>query len=220
MSDTTNEEIARRLQQVFVNPDVAAKVVEAIVPSNKPKGWSHKASAPYFKEIYGQQMKDIFDALIANPNQDFMYDYKTYAQYGLSSTTTYLRVNQSIRYLLEKMDPDGKYQKFYHEKILIKKERNVGVRICVLPEFRVQTVAEHLAARAVIPKFEGPAWRKKMEDWLEKAQPGDKPFVQEGLALTPEEIQELKDTFIGVRGFICNITSFSIKIVPINEDAI
>jgi len=217
MSDTTNEEIARRLKQVFINPATAAKVVDAIVPSNKPKGWSRKASAPYYKELYASEIKGAFDALMSDPNTDFLYDYKTFESIGISRTTTYIRVNQSMRYLFERMDPDGKYKKFYDEKLRVTKERNVGIRISVLEEFRTNL---SLGPRAILPKSEGPAWKKKMEVFLAEAQPGDDPFVQEGLALNPEEIKEMEDSFIGVRNFLVNITSFSIKIVPINGSAL
>lgn len=212
------DDLHDKITQIFKNPAQAAKVVDAIVQGPRPAGWSRKSMAPYYKELYGQEMKESLDTIMAN-RIDVIYDYETFEKMGMSRNTVYLRVNQSLRYLMERMDPDHKYAKFYRECLQITKERNVGVRISLIPEYRNSQVSE-FKPKPVMPKSEAPLWRRKLEAFLESAQPGDKPFIQEHLALTPEEIKALKESFYGVKGFLVNITSFSVKVVRIDEDAL
>lgn len=209
-----DEELKKEVTHLVKDPVMAAKMVNAVVPSKRPAGWSRRANAPYFKEHFGLEMKATLDTVL-DKKEDVVYDYKTFEAIGMSRTTVYLRVNQSLHYLIEYLDPDGKYRDAWDNKIQITKERGVGVRISLLEHCR-EGYQSNFTPRTVIPKAEMPEWRRKMEKFLETAEPGDK-FYKEGLALPPEEVKELNDSFIGVEGFLVNITSFSIKIVRIDE---
>lgn len=217
MPDEEKQDLKERLAGVFKDPVQAAKIANVLVPSKRPDGWSKFTNAPYFKEVYALEMKSTLDTVVEQ-KQDVIYDYATFESMGMSKSTVYLRVNQSLLYLLKYLDPDGKYANIRHNMIQITKERGVGVRISLLPQYREGFTAE-FQPRAVIPQSEMPLWRKKMEHFLENAQPGAS-FYKEGLALTPEEIKELNDSFMNVSGFIVNITSFSVKIVRIDEEGL
>lgn len=208
------DELKSRMSGIIKDPVMAAKMVNAVVPSKRPAGWGRRSNAPYFKEHYGIEMRDTLDTVL-DKKQDVVYDYKTFEALGMSRATVYLRVNQSIHYVCEYLDPEGKYRDAWDNKIQITKERGVGVRISLLAHCR-EGYQSAFTPRAVVPAAEMPKWRREMEKFLEGAEPGDK-FFKDGLALPPEEVKELNDSFIGVDGFLVNITSFSIKIVRIDE---
>lgn len=202
------------LKRAFKDPETAAKVASVLIPSNKPDGWSKKSNAPYYKEIYAKEIKETLDSVMAT-KQDQLYSYEDFEKLGMSHATVYLRVNQSSRYLMKYMDPKGEYADILMNKVAITKERNVGVRISLLPEYRETATESVFKPRSVIPKSDAPKWRKELEDFLEKAEAGDK-FHKQGLALDPDEIRELNDSFLNVTGFIANITSYEIKIVRVD----
>ena len=209
-----NEDLNSELRRAFKDPETAARVANALVPSSRPDGWSKKSNAPYYKEIYAKEIKDALDSVMAT-KQDMLYSYADFEKLGMSHATVYLRVNQSCRYLMKYMDPEGKYADILMNKVSITKERNVGVRISLLPEYRETGTESVFKPKSVVPKSDDPIWRKKLEEFLENAQPGET-FHKSGLALDPDEIKELNDSFISVQGFIANITSYEIKIVRVD----
>jgi len=209
-----NEDLNSELRRAFKDPETAARVANALVPSSRPDGWSKKSNAPYYKEVYAKEIKDTLDSVMAT-KQDMLYSYADFEKLGMSHATVYLRVNQSSRYLMKYMDPEGKYADILMNKVSITKERNVGVRISLLPEYRETGTESVFKPKSVVPKSDDPIWRKKLEEFLENAQPGET-FHKSGLALDPDEIKELNDSFISVQGFIANITSYEIKIVRVD----
>lgn len=204
-------ELDDKIKKVFLNPQLQRAVVEQAV-SDKPKGWGRKSNAPYFKEIYGLQMRDVVSQMMSD-RQPVLYDYDTYLQkYGYSKETLYLRVNQSLRYLTERLDPDDMFKNFM-EMVDVTRERGLGVLMRIKPEF-VHGPSD-FQPRPVELSAGEPKWKQSMDDWLENSTPESIPFHKEGLALNPEEIKKVELQLEPLVDVLKSITSHSIKLVKI-----
>lgn len=207
-----DEEIKKRLGNIFPDARTASKVVDIVVQgTSRPVNWSRKSNAPYYKEMYAKQLKSEIDKMLSNGN-DIVYRYSTWCtiETKMTTNTLYTRINQSIRYLIDHMDtPDHYYAKWY-ETVRVSREKEVGVIIRFIPGIRCGNL-ENFKADEIQPKEQMPRWRMNLEDWLESSDP--KPFVAENLALTPEEITLFKEQFSNITNVIASVTSASIKVI-------
>jgi hypothetical protein len=90
---------------------------------------------------------------------------------------------------------------------------SVGILISYV--YGIGETADHGTFQAVQVEESNslPAWRVRMEDWLEGDE--EKPFVQENLCLTPNEILALKTQLGGLTSVVASVKSNSVKIVRI-----
>ena len=204
------------IKQVLSNPQHAAKMVDLLV-SKRPQGWGRRSIAPYYNHKYGREMIVVLDEMMRD-KQDKVYNYSHFLEkFGLSKTSLYLRINQSMKYVCERMDtPEHKYARFC-ETITIERKRDVGVMIRFKPEMREGFVSD-FKPQPVMGKEELPVWKEKLDDYLEHAQPGDDPLLIERLALNSQEIASVKASMANLSGVISNVSSYSIKVIKINEE--
>lgn len=213
-NDETNAAIKSRLSAIFPDPATAARVVEAVVHS-RPLGWSRKSNAPYYKEMYAEQMRAEADRMLASGNPlVYRYDKWCTDDTQMSKNTLYTRINQAVRYLVECMDaPDRRYSK-WHDTTRTYRKSGVGVVIEFIPGLRGEDKSG-FKADEIQPRENMPRWKREMEDWLESD--SVTPFSIENLALGPDEIAELKVQFAQLSSVIASIKSSSIKIIRVNE---
>ena len=204
--------MADRLRSMFTNKQVQQKMVEAIV-TNKPVGWGRKSQATYFKEPYALELKKILDDMMST-NKEFCFSYKWFEEtFGLGKDTLYARVYQSMRFLVERLDPDGIYKKFLGERVTVRRERGKGVVLRFQQAY--QQGGPAFEPIEVIPTSEEPKWRQRMNTWLESED--DVPFVQNNIILSPEEITSIEIQLAALDGSIkSSITAHSIKIIKRN----
>lgn len=209
-----NEEIKQKIQSIFVSPEATARAVDAIVLSKKkPSTWSRRSNAAYYGEEYAKQIAKQLDAMMID-RQPRMYKYSEWP--SLQPNTIYLRINQSIRYLLEFLDTDGKYRRFL-QVVKITRERTpiAGVLLRIIAEFQ-EDGSSNFEPTAVIEQREMPKWKQKMENWLDTAEPGGEPFILEGLLLSGDEVKQLKLQFVGLKNIMASISATHIKLLMIN----
>lgn len=202
-----NEQLKTVLQDKFQQE----KVVDLLV-RKRPHGWGRRSVAPYFKEVFGKEAKAVLDEMMES-RQDQVYDYHHFqSKFGINANTLYLRVNQSIMYVVEMMDtPDRKYARFC-QMFTVRRKRGVGVVLEFRPECRDGAVSD-FKPKPVEAVEEQPKWMQRMHKFLEEGEVGET-FLQEKLVLTREEIETLENA-LKVPGVLCNITSYSVKILKI-----
>ena len=185
MSDDTNKQIHDRFKEIFPSPQVAATVTR-LVTSKRPLTWGRKSNSAYYKQSYALEIKKDIDHQLET-KEDIIYSYRIWCEgpHAVSTTTLYLRVNMSIRYLIDKLDVDGKYQAWWDGCSCIQ-ERGMGIRISVTTNRR----GAPMQGTFVQPKEADPLWRRQFDEWIE----GDdtEPFVRERLALSDEEVRQLE----------------------------
>ena len=210
----SDQEIKKEIEKIFVNPNVAARLVN-VATSTKPAGWSHRSNAPYYKRMYALEIQPFIDRMMVD-KQDIIYRYVKWCtvETGISPTTLYFRVNQSIRYLVECMDtPDHKYGQWL-ELVNITRNRDVGVLISYIPGFgKVDGV--QLQPESVTPQSSKPVWVRKMDDWLEDDS-NYEPYVKEGLNLTAQEVVDLKVRIYTLKNIQASINQDRVALIRLN----
>ena len=206
-----NEELKKVADGIFVNPKIAAKIVN-LVTSAKPVGWAHHSNAPYYKALYANELKPFVDKMLED-KQDILYRYSVWCAEptGMSPQTLYIRVNQSIRYLIDFMDDDQHTYASWYEFARVERIRNLGVRISYPPGFG-NSDGVKMVPESVSPKVTKPEWFRKMDEWLED---GDnfEPFVKEGLALSNDEIMDIKIKLSALTNIQSSITEDRVAII-------
>jgi len=123
---TQNESTVKEaVEKLFVNPEQSKAVLAALVPSKRPAGWSRRSRATYYTEEYAMQVKRVLDNILQD-KQDRLWRYEDWKQF--SPTTVYLRINQSLRYLLDYMDADGRYKKLMSTLEIYRDRSAKGIR--------------------------------------------------------------------------------------------
>jgi|ERR1700719_4861 len=179
-----------------------AKVVDLIV-RKKPVGWSRRSYASYYKESYAKWLqKDIDEMMVDRQPRIYRYDMWP----SVSKNSLYLRVNQATAYLLDNLDPEQKYKKFFSELKCKKEPDGIALRLDIVIEGKTSPQAEKF-----IGASDKPAWKIKMDDWIEDST-REEPFFKGGLLLSPEEIKQLELELDG-SGILYSITSREIKLI-------
>lgn len=85
---------------------------------------------PYYKRVFGEEMKLVFDKMEADEQKrDFIYRYSLYPK--LKATSLYLKINQSILYLLDKLDTsDYKYRQLKNMIEVDRTRSKSGIMLC------------------------------------------------------------------------------------------
>lgn len=199
-----DETIQTHFKTMFPSPAVAEGVVNLLL-NPRPAGHSRKSVSPYYKESYARRLKEMID-LNATEQYDIFYSFKDWCADGnKSEKTLYVMVNQSMRYLLDKMDTDKVYAKWYES--VQTHRRPHGIVISYIPE------RSKMRPTLTVPRDLMPAWKVRLEDWIESE--NTEPFVQDNLALNSEDIKKLKDEFGGIRSIQASITARSVKAIKV-----
>ena len=195
----------------LLSPEQQAKVANALVPGRRPKSWGRRSRATYFNLEYATQVKKVIDGMLED-RKDRMFYYSAHSQY--TPNTIYLRINQSLRYLLEEMDVDQKYKKAM-AIIDVKRDRiHKAIRFSIRNEFR-DGESSFIPAE-IVPSVDLPKWKQRIEEWLETSEVGQQ-FSLDRLALSPDEVRDLKLQFIELTSIVSYITSTCIKLVKVKQ---
>lgn len=192
--------------QIVLSSDnpLVAQIVNAVV-KKRPLGWSQRSRAAYYNEKNGKWLLRDIDAMIKD-RKARIYRYSNFP--GLSQTSLYLKINQSFRYILDNLDPDGLYKQF-EESIRITRQANTGVII----RFESTGDADSLEAEVMDSIKSRPKWMDKMDEWLEGED--TKPFIKEGLRLTDEEVAQIKLELSGITSVMAAVDNASVKIMRV-----
>lgn len=201
--NTNNTPVPSTVQITLPSGQVSSRLINAIMPSSKPIGWSKHSTAAYYKEKYALWLKKDIDKMIAT-RQNLVYRYANYK--STSPNALYLRINQAIRYLCDFMDDSNTYKKFL-EDVAIHRERGVGITI------KFDEVLVENTGGEFIDGSKLNSWRKDLDDYLESADTDGQPFYKNGLILNESEIEQLKLELAGLSNIMYSITSGEVKVM-------
>jgi hypothetical protein len=219
----TDDAIRSRLASIFPSEVVREKVIRIVTEKDvvKPHGFGQDSYSPYYKKHYGEQLQRLADEQLKTL-QDIVYDYATFCKpknpNGCSETSLYNRVNMSRRYLLERLDPDGKYQG-WKEITNVRQLGGVGVVISIDPEIKAMMAGntkDTPQPRMAEPIVNKPRWKQQLDDWVESDDTS--PLVIRHLILTPEEQEVIRNELMGDRRIESIVTSSEIRAMKINVD--
>jgi hypothetical protein len=204
------------LRQVIVTPSRMKKMLAAETPSNRPQGWGKRSRSAYYKPFFGAEMKEVFDRITATGKPVYYY-FADARAVGLSSTSLYMRIHHSIKFLLEQMDnEENYYRNLYATSICVRKE--VGVGYCIGPKSGpnafgiVPRSGEELPAALAITR-PPPKWRERLDAFLKDNKTGDE-FCVDGLTLDRIMLRQLEEEFAPLHAtYIWSFTYSKIFIV-------
>jgi len=194
-------------------PDITRKTIQFLA-SKKPANYGASSNAPYYSKLYADEIKKAIDQM-RNDKQDIWWRYKIWCTEGtgISEQTLYNRVNQSLRFLLERMDEDGIYQQ-WREQISVKREPNIGVHIFYKPGFGNNTFVA-LTPDHVPPSETKPIWYRKMLEWIE-GESDEEYFSKENLVLSDQEQQDIHVLLLPFKNiYRWTIDQTSVKIIKV-----
>lgn len=205
------------LREVFKDPIVQNKLVD-LCTSQKPKGWSRKSNAPYYKKYYAEVIKKEIDKMLVD-RVDIIYDYKTFCgdnEELLTKNTLYARINQSLHFLFDCLDPDGIYKTWY-EVVRITQEKGRGISIRFMEEFRLTDTPETgkpiASPKQIMASKDLPFWKRRMDSWLESSD--TIPCVIEPLCLTDDEVTLLREELGSLNTVMAHVENTFIKIMRV-----
>jgi hypothetical protein len=112
---------------------------------------------PYYQEVYAKEMIPVLES-IAKDKKSKKLLMKDYPQYKIN--TLYARVSQSINFILDNMDKEGKYRKIRESfRLERKRDRIIFEYIASMPMDEKLTFHEHSntssyeEVRAIVEKF-------------------------------------------------------------------
>jgi hypothetical protein len=205
-----DQKIKSRIQEIFPDPVVASKVADAVV-HDRPLGWSRRSNTPYYKEVYAKQIQRDADRMIQS-GQSLVYKYDTWcSDGGMSHQTLYNRIYQSIKYLLEQLDPDKVYADWHDRTVRYKS--TVGIKIDWIAGMAKES--QPFSAEVIQPDSNKAKWRMEIDSWLEDSSK-TAPLMVTNLALLPDEMKELIAEFKQLDNIIFEVKSSTIKLVKVN----
>lgn len=191
--------------------EVIKEVVDSREPI-RPKSARAMSRYPYYKERFALEYKVVLDDMISEHDngvkEDRMYWYRDFVD--LRPSTLYLRITQAKQFLLDNMDPEGKYARFC-ELLATKIERGKGIRL-----FYARDVVNGSFFRPtkVVVKEESHTYKDRVHEFLENALSGEKLNIEK-LVLSEEEIQTLDASLVILENIIYKITHKTIFIAKL-----
>lgn len=217
--DDNTKQLTESVKNIFADPDVQKKVVQAIT-TKKPPGWGRKSTAPYYKEPYGKQLQGMADEMMKT-KQMIVFDYERFCYdkrnpSRMSERSLYLRVNQSINFLLNEIDIhiEGHPYAKWHAMVKVRQDDKLGgVTISYVPELvDYEQGTGLLSPKLVSATADIPRWKQAMREWLENDE-DQRPFVKENLLLTKADREEIEAELAGLSNIIADIETDHVSLV-------
>jgi len=178
--------IELKLSEIDKLPEEERTLLNKLVVklSALPNRYKTGSSVPYFKEKYAQQIKVVVDKIAADP------EHKSLLIDALSLNTQksslQQRVFQSLLYLEQRLDPDGKYAELRKNFSVKKHPRGIII----------EWKRDSLLTESIGTPIEQPTWREQLETFIESSVQGATLDIP--LEADEEEMEELRQTLADV----------------------
>lgn len=181
---------------------------EAVNVALRPKIWSGRSTAPYYDKAHAIMAKKILDKLVITPDNESKGLILTATVFGCTAGTVYNKWNQGALYLIENMDtPHGEYRAL-HERLEVSR-RSDGILLSFRKSFNLDAIQVVDVSKSNAGVIVDNTWRIDMEQWLDNPE-ADSIFKREGLHLSPEEQEELENSFSGIESIVYKISGSKI----------
>jgi hypothetical protein len=203
-----SEEI-KKLQESIAKVD-SVKLINTLagdVKSRRPRESRRLLRMTYYRERFAKQMQMIIDDMMKEHKNGIHEDrFFAYAAYEniLNKNSLYLKINQSMSYLKNELDPEGIYNEF-SEIILIKRMAD-GIRISYQRDIVEGTEADLVATKILTAEEQKNVYTEKIDEFLEKGKEGEELLITK-LHLTEEELEKIEAS-------ICQLENIVYKLFP------
>lgn len=182
--------------------------------SLRPKPLGKAKNKPYYRQTYALEFREVFEEFMADKARRIYY-YKDFPKY--SNNTLYLKIMQSREYLLDNLDPEGKYNLF-DQCTYIHKKKGVGVIMEVLLDVLDQQLSVADNTTLITSEFKPQKlnsngdWRDRLDKFLEGEPKYDEQFVADKIALGEEEQRQLEIELCQLDNIAYNISCSKVTV--------
>ena len=169
-------------------------------------------SLPYYKEHYARELIPYLDMMIEQ-NKAIEFKYVNYKHLG--KQTLRLKVYQALLFVVDNLDPEGKYLELKN-KTMVRAMTN-GVRISFIDNLKIPLAGALVENDDEAGSSNTPFWRNKIDEFLANASVGKRLSIS-SLRLTDQEVSDLQASFAGLNGVIANVTNRRIDLFKIDPD--
>lgn len=180
----------------------------------------------YYKRKHAEEIIEVLDAMIATrENYEFLFvDMEAWYK----PETVWLKINQSVKYVIDYMDtPDKKYYKLRQE-IIIHRRSKVGVSLEFIQKISMTDNAPRLIARKMTKEeVVTVQWRANLVKFLESEKPPGEQLIIDDLDLKEEDRETLSEMFADTDEYIVDMSGWPKKLniifdpekqIPRNEE--
>lgn len=204
----SEEEIKRSLEVLLSSPELLDKLIyEKERAKTRRANWSRLSRSSYYNKRYALELKAVVDEMIQRA-VDKEYRFEDYSE--LKPATIYLRINHGKLFLLDELDQDGVYKDAL-SRIHISKEKT-GIRLTLMKYVDIPMKPVDISTDE-----KKSDWKERIDRYLLLGRPGDKPLHLKGLSLTKEEIETIKESFLGLEHVGAIVTGTEIKVIIFNK---
>jgi hypothetical protein len=197
------QEQPKPISVTFQDNSTMQKVVDLVV-RKRPRGWSRRSHATYYKECYALWIKKDVDAMILD-RKPRIFEYEQFPK--LSQISIYNMICQALMYLREELDDDKNTYHKFRQEIKVSPQVNIGI-LMQYPDALVPG-SQAKICEGITKK---PKWKEKMDEYLDD-ETAVKPFHIEGLLLQPSEIEQIEAELSGLSNVIYSVSAREIKII-------
>lgn len=220
MSDTVEDKTLAYIKELAIqiqkDPSARGRIIKAL-SGNPNKDIARLLSIrqhnmPYYKEQFANEIKPVLDRMMLSKKaQEFKY--ATFPR--LSKHSLYLKLYQAFLWLIDHDDPDGKYITLRQDIEIFKATEGVRMRFINRDKTLLNNATE-IEDEAAKPK---PNWQLKIDDFIANSKQGEKLIIDRNLALTDEEVNDVRVQLTGLEGILSKVESGRILLVkPKPED--
>lgn len=199
-NDSSSEQPVPNVHEVLRELQEAQKGLSHVITVNKTAG-----VRPYYNEKFALELKGVLDEYAVDRiPREFRYD-----DFQVAQQTMRQRIYQSWQYLIEHLDPDGKYLSLRNNTFI--RPVKSGLQLRPVPQAK-------LLVSKVTNEPNGPSdYKQRVHDFVTEAPIGSK-LELKNLDLSFEEITALTTLLNTCDGVIHRITRDCIKMIKPNSE--
>jgi len=166
------------------------------IQDSRPKTYSKFTNTPYYQQRYALELQMILDT--RKPDCDIFL--RCHSLGGYTVRSLYTRVYQSFRYLLDNLDPEGKYLAMWHQVEITKHdvknpmENGIIIHWKANPAVSKKRTSAPLVAEEIKTEQSTVDWKEKLEHFIDNAEENDE-IVIENVHLSSEEFEGIQAMF-------------------------
>lgn len=207
MSQLANLTPEQYLNELKRNPSaIKADATGTVIAQKAPhKSKDYFKGGSYYKLHFAREVQVTIDKMMQD-GEDCQYSYEQFPH--LKASALYLRITQSLLYLIRELDTEDRQYAQFRKRIEVTRE-NTGV--CL----RIKKAHVNVAAQKIKPREDKCKWKESLEDILENGALNRQYKISQ-LQLTPEEQTEIRLIASEIKGVTVVVTSYEIVIVKLD----
>lgn len=209
VSQVPSNQIFQNLQELLSSPELLEFLAKS-KSNRRPDNASKLSTFSYYKEQFGLEMKIVLDNMIET-EQNQIYMYSDFPE--LLRSTLYARINQSLNYVLNELDIDGKYRRIKDKIIIDRKSNPAGIMILLVKD---KLLGKAFQPRPITDSEFTDQYKDQINTFLNDET--TKVLHLKNLALTTGQMEDVNSAYSNLPHLFTLVTEREIKIVKTENE--